>query len=122
MSERPPELVIAFGEGNVEPLGRYGFELDLTGQNGCDLLENLLFLIQSLESPYRLLADQAPVAPQDIDESHTRITIWTDDHANRDFLMLMSELGVTVTRPELLETGPPHNRKNAKSETDTENS
>jgi len=105
MSPDIPNLTIAFGEGSIEPLGQYGFELDLSGQSGCDLLEHLLFLIKSLESPYRLLADQQPVSPEEIDESHTRITIWTDDHANRDFLMLMSELGVTVTRSELLNAG-----------------
>lgn len=122
MRKRPPELVIAFGEGNVEPLGRYGFELDLTGQSGCDLLENLLFLIQSLESPYRLLADQTPVSPADIDETHTRITIWTDDHTNRDFLMLMSELGVTVTRPDLMEPDPPAAGRDTGSESGADDS
>ena len=87
MERDQPELIIAFGEGNIEPLGQYGFELDLSGQSGCDLLENLLFLIKSLESPYQLLANEVPVSPEDLDESHTRITIWTDDGANRDFLM-----------------------------------
>lgn len=110
MCHDTPDLTIAFGEGNIEPLGQYGFKLDLSGQSGCDLLEHLLFLIRSLESPYRLLADQMPVAPEDIGETHTRITIWTDDRANRDFLMLMSELGVTVARPELLEAGRPQKR------------
>lgn len=114
MCSDAPDLTIAFGEGNIEPLGQYGFELDLSGQSGCDLLEHLLFLIRSLESPYRLLADQVPVSPEDIDETHTRITIWTDDRANRDFLMLMSELGVTVARPELLEAGKPPKRDGAK--------
>jgi len=117
MCSNAPDLTIAFGEGNIEPLGQYGFELDLSGQSGCDLLEHLLFLIRSLDSPYRLLADQRPVSPEEIDETHTRITIWTDDQANRDFLMLMSELGVTVARPELLETPKPRPRGDAESET-----
>lgn len=118
MCSDTPDLTIAFGEGNIEPLGQYGFELDLSGQSGCDLLEHLLFLIRSLESPYRLLADQTPVSPEEIDGTHTRITIWTDDRANRDFLMLMSELGVTVARPELLGRGIPRKRDNAKFATD----
>ncbi len=111
MNDAKPDLVIAFGEGEIEPLGRYSFELDLSRQSGCDLLEHLLFLIRSLDSPYRLLADQVPVTPDDIDESHTRITIWTDDRANRDFLMLMSELGVMVSRSELIERPTPIPRR-----------
>lgn len=114
MNDAKPDLVIAFGEGDIEPLGQYGFEVDLSRQSGCDLLEHLLFLIRSLDSPYRLLADKVPVTPDEIDESHTRITIWTNDRANRDFLMLMSELGVTVSRPELLEHAEPASYGNGK--------
>lgn len=110
MDGSKPDLTIAFGEGVIEPLGEYGFELDLSGQSGCDLLEHLLFLIRSLDSPYQLLAGQTPVTPDQIDDSHTKITIWTDDRANRDFLMLMSELGVTVSRPELLGQARPIGR------------
>ncbi|MDH3703413.1 MAG: hypothetical protein OEU46_19095 [Alphaproteobacteria bacterium] len=97
-AENQSSLVIAFSEENIEPLGQYGFELDISGHNGCELLEQLLFLIQSLETPYQLLADQEPISAEEIDDTHTRIAVWTDDQANHDFLMLMTELGVTVKR------------------------
>ena len=118
MSGGDPKITIAFGEGDIEPQGEYGFELDLSGQNGCDLLENLLFLIESLDSPFQLLADKVPISPDAIDPTHTRLTIWTDDRSNKDFLMLMSELGVTVARPELLRSAPSWHRSDAKSDPD----
>ena len=96
-----PNLIISFSEGDVEPLGKYGFELDLSAQNGCDLLEQLLFLVRSLNSPYQVLAGAEPVSPEDIDENaYRKLTVWTNDKSNADFLLLMSELGVTVQRSE----------------------
>lgn len=93
-----PRLIIAFGEGKVEPLGRYGFTVNLDAHSGCDVIEQMLFLIRSLKSPYQLLADAVPVEPDEVGRSHTRITVWTQDRANADFLLLMSELGVPVSR------------------------
>lgn len=94
-----PNLIIAFSEGDVEPLGKYGFELDLSAQNGCDLLEQMLFLIRSLNSPYQVLAGAEPVEPDQIEDgAYRKLTVWTNDKSNADFLLLMSELGVTVQR------------------------
>ncbi|MCG8548561.1 MAG: hypothetical protein MJE12_30530 [Alphaproteobacteria bacterium] len=96
-----PNLIISFSEGDVEPLGKYGFELDLTAQNGCDVLEQLLFLVRSLNSPYQVLAGAQPVLPEEVDEAaYRKLTVWTNDKSNADFLLLMSELGVTVERSE----------------------
>ena len=93
-----PELIISFSEGEVEPQGKYGFELDLSGQNGCDVIGQMLFLIDSLESPYRIFANTKPVSAHEVGDSYRRLTVWTNDSRNADFLLLMSELGVKVHR------------------------
>ena len=36
-------LVIAFGEGEVAPSGSYAFELDLSGQSGCEIIEPIVW-------------------------------------------------------------------------------
>lgn len=93
-----PKLIISFSEGEVEPQGKYGFELDLSGQNGCDVIGQMLFLIDSLESPYRIFANAKPVSPDEVGDTYQRLTVWTNDSSNADFLLLMSELGVKVHR------------------------
>lgn len=93
-----PKLIISFSEGEVEPQGKYGFELDLTGQSGCDVLEHMMFLIHSLESPYQIFSNAEPVTPDQLGKSYGRLTVWTNDRTNADFLLLMSELGVKVHR------------------------
>lgn len=93
-----PKLFISFSEGEVEPQGKYGFELDLTGQNGCDVIEQILFLVDSLESPYQIFSNAQPVTPDRLGSSYRRLTVWTNDRTNADFLLLMSELGVNVHR------------------------
>ena len=97
------DLIIAFSEGTVEPLGKYGFVLDLSEQSGCDVLENLLFLVKSMKTPYQVFAggDRVdPESPDDVSSAYTRLTVWTNDRDNADFLLLMSELGVDVYRPD----------------------
>ncbi len=42
----------AFDEGEVAPTGSYAFELDLSGQSGCDIIEQIVWMIEPLESPY----------------------------------------------------------------------
>lgn len=93
-----PKLIISFSEGKVEPQGRYGFELDLSGQSGCDVLEQMMFLIRSLESPYQIFSNARAVTPDEVGDAYQRLTVWTNDSNNSDFLLLMSELGVTVHR------------------------
>ena len=93
-----PKLFISFSQGEVEPQGKYGFELDLTGQNGCDVIEQILFLVDSLESPYQIFSNAQPVTPDRLGPSYRRLTVWTNDRTNADFLLLMSELGVNVHR------------------------
>lgn len=93
-----PKLFISFSEGEVEPQGKYGFELDLSGQSGCDVIEQMLFLIRSLESPYQIFSNAKPVAPDEVGDAYQRLTVWTNDRSNADFLLLMSELGVRVHR------------------------
>jgi hypothetical protein len=93
-----PKLIITFSEGEVEPQGKYGFELDLSGQNGCDVIEQMMFLVDSLESPYQIFSNTRPVTPDRIGQSYKRLTVWTNDRTNADFLLLMSELGVKVHR------------------------
>ncbi len=95
-----PEVTIAFSEGNVEPLGKYGFVLDLSGQSGCDVIEHLLFLVKSLEHPYQIIAGGNPVHPTELSRDYSRLTVWTNDKNNADFLLLMSELGVEIQRPD----------------------
>lgn len=95
-----PDLTIAFSEGNVEPLGKYGFVLDLSGQSGCDVIEHLLFLVKSLEHPYQIIAGGNPVHPSDLSRDYSRLTVWTNDKSNAGFLLLMSELGVEIQRPD----------------------
>lgn len=95
-----PELTIAFSEGEVEPLGKYGFVLDLSGQSGCDVIEHLLFLVKSLEHPYQIIAGGDRVQPADVGRDYGRLTVWTNDRDNADFLLLMSELGFDVQRPD----------------------
>lgn len=93
-----PKLIISFSEGEVAPQGKYGFELDLSGQSGCDVIEQMMFLIRSLESPYQIFADAKPVSPDEVGDAYQRLTVWTNDQNNSDFLLLMSELGVKVHR------------------------
>lgn len=93
-----PKLIISFSEGEVEPQGKYGFELDLTGQNGCDVIEQMLFLIRSLDSPYQVFSNAEPVSLDEVGQSYQHLTVWTNDRTNADFLLLMSELGVNVHR------------------------
>jgi DNA polymerase III delta prime subunit len=93
-----PKLIISFSEGEVEPQGKYGFELDLSGQSGCDVLEQMMFLIRSLESPYQIFSNAEPVTADQLGQSYSRLTVWTNDRTNSDFLLLMSELGVKVHR------------------------
>lgn len=93
-----PKLFISFSQGEVEPQGKYGFELDLTGQNGCDVIEQILFLVDSLESPYQIFSNAQPVTPDRLGTFYRRLTVWTNDRTNADFLLLMSELGVNVHR------------------------
>lgn len=94
------DLTIAFSEGNVEPLGKYGFNLDLSGQSGCDVIEHLLFLVKSLEHPYQIIAGGNPVKPTELSRDYSRLTVWTNDQNNAGFLLLMSELGVEIQRPD----------------------
>ncbi len=93
-----PKLIISFSEGEVEPQGKYGFELDLTDQSGCDVIEQMLFLIRSLDSPYQVFSNAEPVSPDEVGQSYQHLTVWTNDRTNADFLLLMSELGVKVHR------------------------
>jgi len=82
----------------VEPQGKYGFELDLSGQSGCDVIEQMLFLVRSLESPYQIFSNKQPVTPDQVGMGYNRLTVWTNDRTNADFLLLMSELGIKVHR------------------------
>ena len=41
------QLVIAFDEGEVAPTGSYPFELDLSGQSGCDIIEQIVWMIET---------------------------------------------------------------------------
>lgn len=93
-----PKLIISFSEGEVAPQGKYGFELDLSGQSGCDVIEQMMFLIRSLESPYQIFSNAEPVSPDEVGDTYQRLTVWTNDQSNSDFLLLMSELGVKVHR------------------------
>lgn len=94
----PPETVIAFDAGDLPPAGTYAFELDLSGQNGCDIIEQLVWLIKSLQAPYEIRANRQPIRAEDIGEHFSRLTVWTTDRNNANFLLLMSELGVKVVR------------------------
>jgi len=93
-----PKLIISFSEGEVEPQGKYGFELDLSGQSGCDVIEQMLFLVRSLQSPYQIFSNTEPVTADEVGEGYQKLTVWTNDRSNADFLLLMSELGVNVRR------------------------
>ena len=93
-----PKLIISFSEGEVEPQGKYGFELDLTDQSGCDVIEQMLFLVRSLESPYQVFSNSEAVTPEEVGQTYQHLTVWTNDRTNADFLLLMSELGVKVHR------------------------
>jgi hypothetical protein len=94
-----PKLIISFSEGEIAPQGKYGFELDLSHQSGCDVIEQMLFLVRSLKSPYQIYSNAKPVTPDQVGQSYQKLTVWTDDRSNADFLLLMSELGVKVHRP-----------------------
>ena len=48
------KTIIAFDEGRLPPAGTYAFELDLTGENGCAMVETLVWLIDSLKSPFEV--------------------------------------------------------------------
>ena len=93
-----PKLIISFSQGEVAPQGKYGFELDLSGQSGCDVIEQMLFLVRSLESPYQIFSNKQPVTPDQVGMGYNRLTVWTNDRTNADFLLLMSELGIKVHR------------------------
>ncbi len=92
------KLVISFDEGEVAPAGSYAFELDLSGQSGCDIIEQIVWMIESLESPYEVRVNRRRVSAGEIGGAHTRMTVWTNDRDNADFLWLMHELGVKVVR------------------------
>ncbi len=79
-------LVIAFDEGEVAPAGSYAFELDLSGQSGCDIIEQIVWLIESLESPYEVRVNKRTVSAGEIGCAHARMTVWTNDRDNADFL------------------------------------
>ena len=96
MSE--PRTIIAFDEGDLPPLGTYAFELDLSGQNGCEIIEQITWLIRSLSAPYEIRANEELISPDDIGTHHTKLTVWTNDRTNADFLLLVHELGVNVVR------------------------
>jgi hypothetical protein len=93
-----PRTIIAFDEGDLPPLGTYAFELDLSGQNGCDIIEQITWLIRSLSAPYEIRANEEVISPDDIGAHHTKLTVWTNDRTNADFLLLVHELGVNVVR------------------------
>lgn len=93
-----PRTIIAFDEGDLPPVGTYAFELDLSGQSGCDIIEQLTWLIRSLEAPYEIRANEETISADDIGTHHTKLTVWTNDRTNADFLLLVHELGVNVVR------------------------
>ena len=63
-----------------------------------DVLEQMMFLIDSLESPYQIFSNAEPVTRDKVGLSYKRLNVWTNDRTNADFLLLMSELGVKVHR------------------------
>jgi hypothetical protein len=94
----PSHIVIAFGEGDLAPPGSYASDINLTGQSGCDIIEQMVWLIDSLDSPYEIHVDQETVSPDVLGDAYTRLTVWTNDRTNADFLWLMHELGVDIVR------------------------
>ena len=92
------QTIIAFDEGELPPAGTYAFELDLSGESGCDIINDLVWLIGSLHAPYEVRANARRIDPDQIGKHHTRLTVWSTDRNNADFLLLMSELGVNVVR------------------------
>lgn len=98
MAVAQPRTIIAFDEGSLPPVGTYAFELDLSGQSGCDIIEQITWLIRSLEAPYEIRANEELISPDDIGTHHTKLTVWTNDRTNADFLLLVHELGVNVVR------------------------
>lgn len=92
------QTVIAFDKGDLPPAGTYSFELDLSGENGCDIIQDLTWLVRSLKAPYEIRANARPISPDEISTHFTRLTVWTNDRTNADFLLLLSELGVKVVR------------------------
>ena len=92
--------IIAFDEGNVAPEGAYAFTLDLSGESGCEMIEQIGWLVRSLKAPFELRARHAPVGIDDLAADYTSLTVWTSDRDNADFLWLMHELGVDVKRAE----------------------
>ncbi|TVR98979.1 MAG: hypothetical protein EA406_05280 [Rhodospirillales bacterium] len=90
--------IIAFDEGVLPPAGTYAFELDLSGHNGCDIIEQIAWLVRSLRAPYEIRANDQAISPDEIGRHHTRLTVWTNDRSNADFLLLVHELGVDVVR------------------------
>jgi hypothetical protein len=97
-THREVQTTIAFDEGTVPPAGTYAFDVDLSGQNGCEIIDQLTWLMGSLRSPYEIRAGQQPIGPEDIGHHFTRLTVWTNDRDNADFLLLLHELGVDVVR------------------------
>ena len=98
MAGQRKQLFIAFDEGEVAPAGSYAFELDLTGQSGCEIIEQMGWLIESLKSPYEVRVNQRPVAPGDLGTAYTTLTVWTNDANNADCRWLRHERGVDVNR------------------------
>lgn len=92
------QTIIAFDEGELPPHGAYCFELDLSGETGCEIIEDLVWLIGSLKAPYEVRANAKPIEPDEIGPQFKRLTVWTNDRNNADFLLLLSELGVKVVR------------------------
>jgi len=90
--------IIAFDEGQVGPSGRYCFRLELKGRTGCDIIEQMAWLVDSLQSPYELRINDEAVEAGALGLHHSTLTVWTNDRDNPDFLMLMHELGVEVVR------------------------
>lgn len=96
MSE--PRTIIAFDEGELPPAGTYAFELDLSGQSGCDMIEQITWLVRSMKAPYEVRANEDAISPDQIGMHHTKLTVWTNDRDNADFLLLVHELGIKVVR------------------------
>ncbi|MFQ5972667.1 MAG: hypothetical protein ACE5Q3_10060, partial [Alphaproteobacteria bacterium] len=77
MSE--PRTIIAFDEGEVAPAAAYAFELDLASPSGCDLIDHMVWLINSLRSPFELRARQETVTVDELSRDYTKLTVWTND-------------------------------------------
>ena len=92
--------IISFDEVDVVPEGAYSFTLDLSGESGCEVIEQIGWLVRSLKAPFELRARHAPVGADDLANDYTMLTVWTSQDDNADFLWLIHELGVDVKRAE----------------------